>query len=443
MPVSSKQSWAVDDQHVSDTREGIDLSVLIPAINEGPNLTILLPWLRQVLDAEDISYEIMVITTDEDRDTAEAASRCGVHVLHQVSAGYGGALIDGLQKAGGDYVLTLDADLSHRPDFVRDMWRSRFDSDITIASRYVPGGSASMPRSRLYLSRILNGLFRRGISVPVRDLSSGFRLYRREVAEPASLTCRDFDVLEEILIRALCDGWRVQEIPFDYMPRELGSSSARVLRLGRAYLRAFGRLWKLRNSIVAADYDYRAFDSPIPLQRYWQRERHRITGDLIADEGPVLDVGCGSSRIIELLPERSVGVDVLMRKLRFNRRFGVQMVHGSGFALPFPDGSWSCVLSSQVIEHVPKDSPMIDELCRVLRPGGRLVIGTPDYSRWEWVYLEKIYAKVAPGAYADEHIAHYTRDELLRILSAKGLKHEATRYIARGELIMGFRKPSS
>lgn len=300
-----------------------------------------------------------------------------------------------------------------------------------------------MPRSRLYLSWILNGFFRRGISVPVRDLSSGFRLYRREVTDPASLTCRDFDVLEEILIRAVCEGWSVQEIPFDYMPREHGSSSARVVRLGRAYLRTFGRLWKLRNSIAAADYDYRAFDSPIPLQRYWQRARHRITGDLITDEGPVLDVGCGSSHILELLPEGSVGVDILMRKLRFNRRFGVQMVHGSGFELPFPDGSWSCVLASQVIEHVPKDSPMIDELCRVLRPGGRLVIGTPDYSRWEWVYLEKVYAKVAPGAYADEHIAHYTRAELIGILSAKGLKHEATRYIARGELIMGFRKPSS
>jgi dolichol-phosphate mannosyltransferase len=442
MPLPSEQLSVVGDQRTSRTTEGIDLSVLLPAINEGPNLTILLPWLRRVLDAEDISYEIMVITKDDDRVTAEAASQCGVHVLNQVSAGYGGALIDGMQKASGDYFLTLDADLSHPPDFIRDMWASRFDADITIASRYVPGASASMPRGRLYLSRILNGFFRRGISVPVRDLSSGYRLYRREVADPAGLTCRDFDVLEEILIRAMCDGWRVQEIPFDYMPRKHGSSSARVGRLGAAYLRAFGRLWKLRNSIAAADYDYRAFDSPIPLQRYWQQERHRITGELIAGEGPVLDVGCGSSRILELLPEGSIGVDILMRKLRFNQRFGLPMVHGSGFELPFPDESFGCVLSSQVIEHVPKDSPMIDELCRVLRPGGRLVLGTPDYSRWEWVYLEKIYGKVAPGAYADEHIAHYTRDELISLLGAKGLTHEATRYIARAELIMGFRKPS-
>ena len=72
----------------------------------------------------------------------------------------------------------------------------------------------------------------------------------------------------------------------------VGSGSA----AGTAYFRAFWSLWKLRNSIAAADYDYRAFDSPIPLQRYWQRSRFRIASELMAGEGPVLDVGCGSSR---------------------------------------------------------------------------------------------------------------------------------------------------
>jgi dolichol-phosphate mannosyltransferase len=415
--------------------------VLIPAINEGPNLRILIPWLQQVLDEEGISYEMIVVTSFDDRATSEAAMESGAQVLVQVSKGYGGALVDGLRKSCGDYVLTLDADLSHRPEFVRDMWESRHQADVVIASRYVPGGTASMPRGRLYLSEALNLVFRRGISVPVRDLSSGFRLYRRKILDPDNLLCLDFDVLEEILIKAICEGWRVREIPFNYMPRRHGSSSARVTRLFRAYLRSFWKLWKLRNSIAAADYDYRAYNSPIPLQRYWQRERYRITRDMISGEGPVLDVGCGSSRMLELLPRGSVGVDILMRKLRFNQRFGVTLVNGSGFELPFPDASFSCVLSSQVIEHVPKESPMITELCRVLKAGGRLVIGTPDYARWEWVYLEKLYAKVAPGAYADEHIAHYSHNELVCILEAKGMVHEASRYIARGELIAAFRRP--
>jgi SAM-dependent methyltransferase len=276
--------------------------------------------------------------------------------------------------------------------------------------------------------------------VPIRDLSSGFRLYRGAVIREQEITSRDFDVLQQIVVQAFAEGWRVREIPFRYQPREHGSSSARVFRVGLACLRTFGPLWKLRNSILAADYDDRAHDSRIFLQRYWQRSRHRHVMDLIAGEGAVLDIGCGSSRIIGGLPRGSVAVDVLHRKLRYARRFQKPLVRGSGFALPFADASFPCVLCSQVIEHVPKASPILDELCRVLAPGGRLVLGTPDYANWQWVYIEKLYGLV-PGGYKDEHISHYTNSELVRIMGARGLRLEAERYILRGELIQAFRKP--
>jgi SAM-dependent methyltransferase len=154
----------------------------------------------------------------------------------------------------------------------------------------------------------------------------------------------------------------------------------------------------------------------------------------------VLDVGCGSSRIIAALPRGSVAVDILRRKLRYARKFERPLVHASGFSLPFPDNSFPCVLCSQVIEHVPKESPILDELCRVLAPGGRLVLGTPDYANWEWVWTEKLYGMV-PGGYADEHIAHYSLAELKAIFARRGYTFEASRYILRGELIIAVRKP--
>ena len=203
-------------------RAKTDLSVLIPALHEGPNLAILLPWLNRILDELRVSHEVIVITKQDDSETISAAAVGGAEVLAQVSNGYGGALIDGLKRSRGEFVLTLDADLSHRPDFIRRMWDSRYAADITIASRYVPGGTATMPKARLYLSRVLNLVFRRGLSVPVLDLSSGFRLYRRSCIDPDGLSGADFDVLEEILVKAFCDGWRVQEIPFDYMPPRAG-----------------------------------------------------------------------------------------------------------------------------------------------------------------------------------------------------------------------------
>jgi hypothetical protein len=78
----------------------------------------------------------------------------------------------------------------------------------------------------------------------------------------------------------------------------------------------------------------------------------------------------------------------------------------------------------------------------VLAPGGRLVLGTPDYDRWEWVWMEKAYGFFKPGGYADEHVAHYTREGLLRRFRSLGYRKEATRYILRGELILAFRKPA-
>jgi SAM-dependent methyltransferase len=152
-------------------------------------------------------------------------------------------------------------------------------------------------------------------------------------------------------------------------------------------------------------------------------------------------MGCGSSRIIGALPPGSVALDCLMRKLRHARRYRRALVQRSGFALPFGNGAFPCVVCFQVIEHVPKESPILDELDRVLAAGG-LVLGTPDYANWEWLVTEKLYGWFAPGAYADEHISRYSHREPVERFENRGFKLGAVKYILRGELIPAFRKAS-
>ena len=355
--------------------------------------------------------------------------------------GFGAALRRGLAQAKGEYVLTVDANATEASQVARDLWAARATGEIVVASRYVDEARVNMSVPRRVASRAINMAFGRGLSLPVTDLSSAFRLYRGDVLRSLALDAHDYDLLPEILVRALAAGWRVAEIPLrtglSARARDLGP----LLRLARAYGRTFASLWQLRNSIAAGDYDARAHDSVIPLQRYWQRQRYKHITELIAGQGPVCDVGCGSSKIIGALPKGSIALDILPQKLRYARRYGVPLILGSGFTLPFPDASFPCVLSSQVIEHVPMDSPIISELIRVLQPGGRLVLGTPDYDRWEWVYMEKAYGFFKPGGYADEHIAHYTYAGLVKYFTELGFRHEATRYVLRGELILAFRKP--
>src|SRR6202165_2055045 len=277
---------------------GCALSLVLPALNEGENLDRVLPELKKALVALGPTYEIIVVDGGSSDNTHEVVRKHGARLVSQKLPGFGGAYRAGFEQARGEYVITLDADGSHDPAFLKDLWAARTKGDVVIASRYVEGGAAEMPVTRRVMSRILNITFGRGLSLPVHDLSSGYRLYRSAILRELELKATDFDVLEEILIRALAAGSRAPAVPFPYPARVAGQSHARLLRFAVSYLRTFVAMWRLRNSIASSDYDGRAYDSIIPLQRYWPRGRYQGVTRLASGHRRGLGVGCGSSRII-------------------------------------------------------------------------------------------------------------------------------------------------
>jgi dolichol-phosphate mannosyltransferase len=249
------------------------LSVLLPVIDEGDNLALLLPRLDRVLRAIGCTAEVLVVDGGSRDGTAEVARQLGARVLIQHEPGFASALREGFAAAAGEFVLTLDADLSHDPDFIDALWRAREHADLIIASRYVAGGAAIMPWHRHLLSRVLNLFLAIGLRLPLRDLSSGFRLYRRQLLDELTFSERNFAVQPETLVKAYTAGWRVLEVPFTYFPRRHGSSHARVVRFGIDFLRGFAALWLLRNSLEKANDDQRALYRYMPLRRFWQRRR--------------------------------------------------------------------------------------------------------------------------------------------------------------------------
>ncbi len=417
----------------------MDISVVLPVMNECENVRALLPQLQAIFAREKLSYEILVIDGNSTDGTREVAASFGAHVLPERRRGYAGALTTGLAEAQGDYILTLDADMSHDPEFFTKMWRARSRGDIVIASRYARGGVAYSGFFRRKLSDFLNFALRRALSLPVGDVSSGYRLYRREVAQQdLNLESQNFEIQEEILAKAYAQGFSVAEVPFVYFPRGSGESHARVLRFGIDLFLSAIKLWKIRNSLDSADYDDRAFYSIIPLQRYWQRRRHSIVLLWARGHQRTLDAGCGSSVIVQSL-NNAVGMDLLFPKLRFLRRYAIPVAQASAVALPFKDDAFDCLISSEVIEHVAFEGALFSEMRRVLKAEGMLIIGTPDHASLGWRIIEPIYGRLIRRDH-DEHIARYTQSTLTAILKRHGFEIQEIAYVGGSEMIMKCRK---
>lgn len=350
---------------------------------------------------------------------------------------YGTALRAAIKESRAPFLLTMEPGLAHSPFVIPELFAHRHSADFLVASRYIRTGFANAGFVRRALSRLLNRTVRFVLDFPVRDLTSSFRLYRRQMFSEFELTSEGFEILTETLVCAYAQGFRLQEIPFHYFPvhQWLDSDAGQV---GRDILRHLGPLWRLRNSIDCADYDERAFRSRIWFQRSWQRRRYHALMHMARDSEQVLDVGCGSSQVLDGLPQ-AYGCDVRQNKLRHKRDRSRQLVRASVFALPYRSEYFDAVVFSQVIEHLPRDPQILHEVIRVARPGGYVIVGTPDYATW-WTTVEKIYGFVHPSGYADEHITHYTFDTLRREVESYGCTYVDHAYVWGGELIMRFRK---
>src|SRR3954463_7517805 len=112
----------------------IDLSVVIPALNDSADLAPMLPELHRVLEALAVRYQLLIVTADATAGTRSAVAAAGGEILAPAAGGYGGAPITGFAAARGEYILTMDADTSHPPVFVEQLWNHRAEAEVTIAS---------------------------------------------------------------------------------------------------------------------------------------------------------------------------------------------------------------------------------------------------------------------------------------------------------------------
>jgi len=219
------------------------LTILLLTKNEAGNIGPLIASLKQTLAQAAPGFLVIDASTDATPDEAKAA---GATVIADKSP-YGVALTRGLREAGSEWVLVLDADGSHLASDARKLWDAREGADLVVGSRFAPGaGRSAQSAFRAWLSRRLAGLFAAFARLPARDVSSGFRLYRRTLFADAQPAAQFFNVQPELLAHAARKGARVKEIGITYAPRGQGQSKARVLKYGWAFLKS---MWRIRRML--------------------------------------------------------------------------------------------------------------------------------------------------------------------------------------------------
>jgi len=207
--------------------------VIVPTYNERSNLPALLdrlltvPGLR-ILIVDDASPD----GTGQIADGYATANRARVQVLHRTGRrGLGLSYIDGMYVAlrtDSTHICQMDADLSHDPADVPRLLEAAARADFVIGSRYVPGGHIeNWPIRRLMLSAFANRYIRLVTRMTIRDCTSGFRCWRREVLERmplASIRSDGYAFIVELAWEASRAGFRCVEVPITFVERREGAS---------------------------------------------------------------------------------------------------------------------------------------------------------------------------------------------------------------------------
>ena len=224
--------------------------VVIPTYNERENIQRIAP---QVLAATDCD---VVVVDDESPDgtgtvVAELAAQDGrVHLVnHRPKLGIAEAYKAGFQTAvelGPEFIVQMDADLSHPPAMLPRLVELAADADLVLGSRYVHGITVvNWPIERLLLSYFGNWYARKVTGMPVRDTTGGFKCWRREALlaiQPERVRSNGYAFQIETTYRAWKRGLRIRELPIIFIDRELGESKMSK-RIG---LEALWIVWWLR-----------------------------------------------------------------------------------------------------------------------------------------------------------------------------------------------------
>lgn len=215
-------------------------SVIVPTYNERRNIGILYLLLRDAFAHPSLAkdeFEIVIVddnSPDGTQDVVRALQKTykDKNLLLRPrpgKLGLGTAYVHGLNHASGEYVIIMDADLSHHPRAIPEFVAKQrdTDADVVTGTRYVPGGGVhGWDTRRKLTSRVANYLAHVLLSPGVSDLTGSFRLYRRDALERMvrEVKSKGYVFQMEIIVRCKRAGLSVEEVPITFVDRVYGAS---------------------------------------------------------------------------------------------------------------------------------------------------------------------------------------------------------------------------
>ena len=225
------------------------ISVVLLAYKEEENLRVLLPQIKDQVKQTGEEFEIRVIDTEKPLDnTKGVCEEFGAKYVNQEEPAFAGAFKTGIQYASMDKFLILDSDGSHNPKYIPAIYDkfTKENCDVVIGSRYVEGGKTNDAKSSIVMSHILNGMFRFFLGIKAKDISTDYRMYYTEQLKNVSLSCHNYDVLQEVLLRLRLNKpdkkLKIGEVPIEFDKRIYGESKRRLIPFILSYMKTLCRL---------------------------------------------------------------------------------------------------------------------------------------------------------------------------------------------------------
>jgi len=226
------------------------ISVVLLAYKEAENLEILIPKIKKEVSSCEDDFEILVIDTMEPLDnTKEVCEKYGALYINQEEPHFGGAFRTGIKYAKLDKFLIMDSDGSHDPKYIPDIYNMFIQgSDVTIGSRYVKGGATEDGMVSRLMSWCLNGVYRLFLGFKAKDISTDFRMYHTLALKEVELICRNYDVLQEVLLKLRINkpGLVITETPIRFSKRLHGETKRRLIPFILSYIETLIRLTFIR-----------------------------------------------------------------------------------------------------------------------------------------------------------------------------------------------------